>query len=457
MASAPAHLALPAPAVVRGGLTADEVARRAAATSFDVRARAKEREAAEAAVAGARAAFVPRLTGTARYARLSAIEQPSLGTIVVAPNAPAGPLSPGAPLLAVPLDFPSLENQYLLQASLTVPLSDYLLRLPQLAAGAEAARRSAALTERASRLQAETDGRVAYYGWARALWQLAVARQTREQTQARLRDVERAAEAGAASPADVLRVRSQAAAAQVLVTRAEALATALEQQLRVAMHEAEPRPFALGEPVEAEVRASAPVDPAGLEELFAEAQQRRLEVRALEAAAGGLRDQARAARAAGLPRLDAVGTALQANPHFRFVPQQPQWRGTWEVSLQVTWSPTDLFGSEAGRRGLEARAEALDAQRMALIDALKVEVTRAANALREAVAAQDGAAEGLAAAEEGYRVRRLLAENGRATTVELVDAETELLRARLDVVAARLDARIAQVRLHHALGRNVED
>jgi len=44
---------------------------------------------------------------------------------------------------------------------------------------------------------------------------------------------------------------------------------------------------------------------------------------------------------------------------------------------------------------------------------------------------------------------------GRATSVELTDAETEMTQARLDAIGARIDHREARVRLDHATGRDV--
>ena len=75
--------------------------------------------------------------------------------------------------------------------------------------------------------------------------------------------------------------------------------------------------------------------------------------------------------------------------------------------------------------------------------------------MREAEVAIESTARGLAAAEESYRVRRSLFQNGRATSVELTDAETDLTRARLEAINARVDLRIAHVRIEHALGRDV--
>jgi outer membrane protein TolC len=51
-------------------------------------------------------------------------------------------------------------------------------------------------------------------------------------------------------------------------------------------------------------------------------------------------------------------------------------------------------------------------------------------------------------------VRRALFQVGRATSVELTDAETELTRARLDALRARVDQRVARTKLLYALGRS---
>ena len=52
-------------------------------------------------------------------------------------------------------------------------------------------------------------------------------------------------------------------------------------------------------------------------------------------------------------------------------------------------------------------------------------------------------------------MQRELFNNGRGTSATLTDAETDLTRARLTLLNARADARIARIRLDHALGRDV--
>ena len=123
--------------------------------------------------------------------------------------------------------------------------------------------------------------------------------------------------------------------------------------------------------------------------------------------------------------------------------------------MQLSYSPNDIALAGASSRNLTARAASVTAQKQALEDGIRVEVTQARNALREAQAAVESTTQGLAASEESYRVRRSLFRNGRATAVELTDAETDLTRSRLEAINARVDVQIALVRLEHAVGRDV--
>ena len=434
-------------------LTADEVARRAEATSFEIRARAEERQAAEAAVDQALAAYLPRLSGVARYTRLSDVKATSLGNLVVAPDARPGSNPDPAGLLAMPLAFPTIANQYLAQATLQIPLSDYLLRIPQAHAAATGSARASLLTERAARLRVATEARVGYYAWIRAGLQMGIAEQAVEQARGHLEDVKHLAAAEAASPADVLRVESQTASAELLLARARNLAAVTETQLRTLMHDDSRQAYQSQEDLSAPVATERP-EARATDLLWSEAASQRIELAALDEGATASREQAKVALSAGLPRLDAVGNAVYANPNPRIFPQSDSYRGTWDATLQLSWAPTDLPAARAARRATLARAAQLDDQRAALLDGIKLEVTQAAQALAEARLAIETARRGQHAAEESCRIRRVLFQNGRATSVELTDAETELTRARMDLLGAQIDVRVAHARLIHALGRD---
>jgi outer membrane protein TolC len=88
-----------------------------------------------------------------------------------------------------------------------------------------------------------------------------------------------------------------------------------------------------------------------------------------------------------------------------------------------------------------------------LLDRIQNEVLAAAQAVDEAEVALGTTERGLVAAEESFRVRKLLFANGRATTVEVLDAETDLTQARYEAVGARIDRGVARARLARALGQ----
>ncbi|HZS35297.1 MAG TPA: TolC family protein [Polyangia bacterium] len=434
-----------------GGLGADDVAALTVGSSFTLRQRRLEAMAAAAGVDQALVAYFPRLTLAARYARLSPIDNAPLGNVVVAPASPLGLLPPGAPLANASIAFTSLLNQTSLQATLVVPLSEYVWRIPAAHAAATSNREAARATERAARLQLAADARVGYYQWARARLQVVVAEQALAQAQTHLDAARRLFEAGSASKADVLRVEAQVAASELFATRARNLEAVLEDQLRTAMHDATGRRYEIGEDLQAELAPLAvPPAPALVDEAWA----RRLELRVLGHAERAARAQATVARSGILPQLALFGDVLAADPNPRFFPQKDSFETTWDAGVQLSWTPNDTASSLFAGRAGDDKAQAAAAQIGALRDALRNEVMQTYEALREADFAVGSTARGLDAAEESYRVRRELFANGRATSIELTDAETDLTQARLAAVGARIDQRIARVRLLHAAGRD---
>ncbi|HMI85146.1 MAG TPA: TolC family protein, partial [Polyangiaceae bacterium] len=410
-----------------GGLTSAVVGSRAEATSFDVQARREDLEAAAAQVDQALVAYFPRLSATGRYTRLSPIDVPSIGNGYVVVTQTPGPvvIDPNQPppqLFATAFSFPVLLNQTILQATLNVPLSDYLLRIPQGYAAATKNQNAARFAESAARLKSTTDAKAVYYSWVRAKLQEVVAEQALLQARAHLVDAQHAFDAGTVSKADVLRIESQVAGSRLLQERAKSLTEITETQIRVAMHDPAPAAYEVGESMNDDVPKVQGED--NLAALWAEAGSARLELKSLEQSSDGLRGQAKVARAGNYPRIDAFGDIIYANPNQRIFPQQDAFQATWDVGVQLTYSPNDIGLAGASSRNLEARAASLAAQKQALEDGIRIEVTQTRNALREALAAVESTTQGLAAAEESYRVRRSLFRNGRATAVELTDAET---------------------------------
>ncbi|HSC85747.1 MAG TPA: TolC family protein, partial [Polyangiaceae bacterium] len=374
--------------------------------------------------------FYPKLTGTARYTRLSEV--------------------------AVPAGFESFIppfDQWALQATLTIPVSDYVLRLSTALSGASKNEDAAKLTARAEELLVQTDARVAYYTWVKAKGAEYVATKAKEQVDTALKDVKQSFQMGVASKADVLRTEAQFFQSELRVLRAKQAVQVATENLRTVMHETEAKEYLVGESLLDELTvANIPTIEAGIDE----ARVKRLELQSLVKMEEATRDRATLAKVAYYPRLDLQGNALYAQPNTRVFPYNDgQWHGTWDASVVLSWTPTDIPQAMGEAGSATARASEIAAQRRAMEDGLRVEVAAAISEMNNTLASVQTTREALKSAEEGFRVRTELFKAGRATTLEVTDAQNALTAARLELVFAHADARIARDKLTHVLGRDV--
>jgi outer membrane protein len=443
-----------------GGLTSSQVSSRAVNTSFLVKSKERAIVAAAAEVDKALVRYFPELTLLAQYTRLSSITPgalgPSEGSMVVSPDGTQGPLPPGAPLVEVPfsaLSFPVILNQYYLKAGVVVPLSDYFLRINHGVGAAEHSMEAAKLAARAERLAAATGAKLAYYAWVRASMQEVVAGQSLSEAREHRKNAQLGFDAGRLKKADVMMAESRVASAELLLAQAQRMSATTEDSVRTRVHDRGTRRYEIGEDVLKILMM--PDTGESVDQLYAEALQKRLEFAIIERRLVAIDRSRRVAMADAYPRLGAFADAYYANPNPRIIPQKQKWQATWDAGVRLTWIPNGILSSRAETRGIDGERARLEAERGALMDAVRGEVMDAYQALREARTNTDSTKRGLAAAEETYRVRQLLFKRGRATSVELMDAETAVLRARLEMINARVNWLVARVSLEHAVGRDV--
>ncbi|WP_437737140.1 TolC family protein [Sorangium sp. So ce1335] len=474
-----------------GGLTPDEVAKAALRTRASIRVKQAELRAASARVDQALINYFPRLTVTATYTRLSEVEIPPLGagTPVLAvvdaqgqplldaqgrPGFTPGRLStvpcPGAPEAQCIADggsgfvalgespgltLPSSVNSYSLTASLAVPISDYVFRISQGYAAASHAESAKRIELQAETLQAAADAKIAFFNWVRVKGQVVVAREAVAQARAHVEDARRTFEVGLLSRADVLRLEAQVASAEQVFHEAQAALLVADDQIRIALGAPQDRPLALG----INVMGSTPASPSAeaLPALFQEALQKRLEIRALDETQYSLEKAEAVTRAGYFPRLDGFAELTYANPNQRVFGAQDRFDATWAAGVRATWVINDIFTTAAASAEASARTAQVAEQKAALRDALRLEVASAYAELGKATSSIEAAERQLAAATESMRVRSELFRAGRATSVDVVDAETEVTRARLQQLNARVGALVAKTRLDHAVGRDANN
>jgi outer membrane protein len=421
----------------QGGLTAEQVAHRTLVASPTLEARKRAAEATAAGVREAKAGYVPILNLSANYTRLSDIDPPSFGG--------------GA--IPIDIEFPVILDNYTFNARLTVPISDYFLRVPPGVAAANRAHEASRFEAAATRNDLVRDARLAYYNWVREQANELIAQQALDQATGHYTDSKNSFDAGLVSKADVLRFDTEVKGAQAQLARSKHRVELAVIRLGVLMGDRPGQRYDVGE----DIFAPAPE----LDHLprpdaaYSEALSKRPELKALERAEQALREQAKIARAANYPRLDALANATYANPNQRYLfEQDPEFHGTWDAGVTLSWTPTDIPGARGQTATIEARALEVAANRRAFLEGLRLDVNQVLRLADEARFEIGVAREAVASAEEGYRVRRELFRAGRATTVEVTDAETVLTRARSALVDAHVAARVALAELRHSLGRD---
>jgi outer membrane protein len=406
--------------------TADEVAALSVRTGPSVaRAKAAASKSAEAA-SQALVAVYPRLDLEARYNRLEGVDDVMIAGMT----------------LAVPRD------RYALEAKLTIPLSDMFLQiLPRYRAAkdiAEAQRLSAQAEEQTVALMA----REAFYNYARARASLLVAQSSLAQTEAQQRDVESLVSAGSMARVELMRAQAQVASATGALARTEGAVAIARTALRTLLHREGQEDFAITE------NLSEPL-PALREDndrLLQRAVNNRSELRGLRALLSAHERTIGASNRGKLPKVVVGATYDYAkpNPNVISFEAEPPWSDNWMFFGALSWSPNDFAtaGTQAGQAEADRTQTLADIQ--ALTDALRREVTQAAEDFRSAQKAMEAGLVGIRAADESYRVRREQFRAGAAVAIDVIDAESDLRRARLELINAAIDVRIADARLARA-------
>ncbi|HSO00075.1 MAG TPA: TolC family protein, partial [Candidatus Nanopelagicales bacterium] len=457
--------------------------------------RAKQAELREAAarVDQALIGFFPRLTISAGYSYQNPIEN-ALGsaqgpssviatrpdptdtrplpngpiTVTPCPDNPANncysvldPANPAAPpqaanLVAIApqrIVFPVITNNWQLAVSLSVPISDYVLRLSQSYSASVHAQNAKKLEVQAQGLQVAADAKIAFYNWVLARGNVVVTAESVAQARAHLEDARLTFEVGRISRADVLGLEAQVAAAEQAAVQTEAFLMIAEEQLRQALGSKPDQRMEIG----IDVFGAPPAPPAdALQALQQEALRRRLEIRALDETIYSLKEVESVTAAGYLPRVDATANLLYANPNPRVFPQTQEFRATWDAGVRLTWVLNDTIGNIPAMEAARARTAQIQEQKNLLRDGLRLEVASAYSDLLKASSQIDASERQLVAALEAMRVRTELFRAGRATSTDLIDAENRVTQARLQRINARVGLLAARTRLEHAVGRDVD-
>ncbi len=243
---------------------------------------------------------------------------------------------------------------------------------------------------------------------------------------------------------DVLRFKSAKAAADQGALRADTAidATLAELTVQLGLHD--------GAPVELSDDLPATPPPPGL--TLEQAQARALEARP---ELGAARDKIAIAETSRIsawsryfPDIRAVGVWQHLTGVQPFQPENEEY-----VGLTLAWNLWDwgathhaVVEAEHARSRAEITATTLGDQIRLDVRKHWLEAKTAYDSLASAQVQQQ-------TAEEAYRLQKVRFDNAAATTTDVLDAETDVARARLTFAVARYDYYLALVGLSRSVGK----
>lgn len=453
-------------------MTAEQAAKLAVKSGPSIASANAAQRKAEAGARGAWIAVYPKLDLTARYTRLSKVDQGSL----ISGNG----MNTNAPTLRNPesdfdasqaqfdawigrfltemgnsfsdISIPQHLNNYALRAQLSYPVSDVFFAVLPGYKAAKGFTEAAAWNVKIEQQKLVQQAREAYYNYARGRASLFVARAALAQVEAHRKDIVAMVDAGTLAKVELMRIDAQVAAARVAIARVEGGVAMAKTGLGVLTGQKITQEVAITE----QLMQPLPPLTESEDQLVAQASARRPEVLALRTLASAYELSAQANGGGRLPHLALSAGVDYNNPNQRaMLSAESKFVASWDISAILTWSPNSYFDADYKVSGAEADLAKVRADLESLEQGLTIEVTQAYEQYTSARAAMEAAESGIAAAEESFRVRREQFRAGAAVATEVLDAEAGLRNARLELVNAAIDMRIARVRLDHAIGKEL--
>jgi outer membrane protein len=389
--------------------------------------------AAEAGLRGAQAEKMPQVDLSGGYTRNSHVDEfrialPGQGSRVL---------------------FPDIPNNYRLHAGASVPLWTGG-RIESAVVAADRQREAAGLDLAGGEHDIVLETSTAYWRLVTAQESARVLREAVTAYEAHLTDAQHRFQFGVAARNEVLAVQVERDRAELARLQAEnAAAIANADLLRLVGLP----PGSRIEPTEPLAAAPAAALGEDLEALFAAADKARPELKALEARIAAARANVDIQRSASKPQAFLSLGYDYADPNQRIVPPRDEFRGTWAAGVTVSLKAFDGGRTAAAAAQAAAQADALARELEDRRQRLRLEVTSRLLDVHTALAGLEVTARNLEAARENVKVAKDRYREGVIPSTELLDAETNLLRAGLDQTSAATQVRVALANLDRAAGR----
>jgi len=261
-----------------------------------------------------------------------------------------------------------------------------------------------------------------------------------------LRDVINFRENGLATENDVKKVQVQLSDMRLMKTTIRKNIRYLKSMLAKLMDR----------PIDEEFDLSYTLAPPALsfeyEALAAQAAERRPLLRTMSAKVKVSEAGATAARSAFYPSIYLVGSYDYARPNNRIMPQREEWNDTWNAGISIQYT---LWNWGKRRHDFEAAEREADLAQTEYVNAVKqnsLSIKSVFLDMEELLERHMLLVEKVELADENYRIAREWFQNGMLLNSELLDAEVNLMNARLDRTKCIVDFNVRTAELNMVAG-----
>jgi outer membrane protein len=433
-----------------GGLTSTEAVRLALENSPNLHKSELDLLKADANRARAVLAFMPRIDVTAGYTRLSKVNLPPFDLSQSLPPewlAALPPVDPNRPPGASP--FNPILDQWAVTVRGTMPITEIFLTIIPQYKGVKGLAKVAENQRDAQKLQVSYDARVAFWDYARLRGNVSVARASVRVRESALRDLQSLVQAGTATQTELVRAQGELENAKAVEVQAVGgVDVARERLVQL-----------IGTPVDAERGIGEPFvnidigESPAFDAVLGEARRTRPELLALENTIDARQKLLRSRKGAQYPKLQVTGGDNYANPNQRYIPPVKAWKNTWDVGVNIAWSPNDTALAYTQAQDAETDLKSVYEDKRLLEQGIAVEAASAVTNHRTAAQTIVAKTQQLEAARRYEADQRALLLAGAATPNDLLLAQRDLLAASLDWVNAFIAGRVAQAALLKARGQ----
>ncbi|KAB2909653.1 MAG: TolC family protein [Ignavibacteriales bacterium] len=189
-----------------------------------------------------------------------------------------------------------------------------------------------------------------------------------------------------------------------------------------------------------------------LQELNEHAINTRPELRAMAIRIDSRKTAVELTKSAWYPEVFLVGNYNFARPNMRIVPTKDEFKGTWDISLSLSYNLWNWNATSYRTQQAESELSQTNYQYQMMKDGILIEVKQA-YLNYSACATRIGLAEHtVQQADENYRVSYNLFQQGLIRNSDLIDAEVAQFEAKIKLVTAFSDLKNAEALLNKAIG-----